>query len=487
MFTELTYNDFIKLTDQKDRIDFIFGAIDRYKGSNFVRKAIEAEKYFKAENVTINKRPKWKMTKTGKEMTFSKNIMVSDFFYRFILQQNQFLLANGVQLKNLDEKDKLGFGFDKILETLGEKSLIHGVSWGFWNNDRLIDFPAIQDEGNKGFFTLVDEMTGQNMIGVRFWQIADNKPMYVEVYDENGFTTYSREPKENRVDLVIAHQSYKRVVQKDKLGEILLREEDYGMLPIVPLYANEYKRSEFKDSLKTKIDMYDKIASDFGDNLERTNDIYWVISNFGGTSEEIKEMLAEIEEVRATYTVADGLGNSSAEPHTIEVPYEARQTALKILEKQLYSDFMALNMEQLTGISLTNVAIRTATANLELKANKYEWQLFQFMQKILALAGIYTEDIKFKRQYIANESETMKMLVMCKDDLTHRKRLEINPLIEPDEVDIILAEFEEEKRIAEEKAEKIRQEEIATALKSNNDIKQEQKDRDDPSSAEGGL
>ena len=472
MFTEFTFNDYLEV-EETGRLNFILNCIEIYKNSNFFKKGLEAEKYFKAENIEINNRKTSRMTKSGKKFTYSKNMTISDFFYRFVLQQNQFLLANGVQLKDHQEKSKLGFGFDKILETMGEKSLVHGVCWGFWNNDRLLDFPAIGDNGNRGFFTLVDEFSGENKLGIRFWQLTENKPMYIEIYDEKGISTYSK--VQEGIKQIKPHSPYKRVVKKDKLSEILLREEDYGMLPIVPLYANEYKRSEFKDSIKTKIDIYDKIATDFGDNLERTNDIYWVISNFGGTTDEIKEMLAEIEELRATYTMADGMGNATAQPHTIEVPFEARQTALKILERQLYSDFMALNMEQLTGISLTNVAIRTATANLELKANKYEWQLFQFMQKILALAGIITEDIRFKRQYIANEMETIKMIYLSRKDMTLRKALELNPLIEQDEIDGLVKEIEYKE--AEEKLVKEKQEEAKlSALKTNNDIKQEQKE-----------
>ena len=59
---------------------------------------------------------------------------------------------------------------------------------------------------------------------------------------------------------------------------------------------------------------------------------------------------------------------------------------------------MALNMDEISGGSLTNVAISTATANLNMKVNRYEWQVYQFVQSVLMLSGVETQDIKFRRQ-----------------------------------------------------------------------------------------
>ena len=61
------------------------------------------------------------------------------------------------------------------------------------------------------------------------------------------------------------------------------------------------------------------------------------------------------------------------------------QAALNLLERALYNDYMALDMASLTGGSLTNVAIRAAMANLNLKADRYEWQVRHFMQELLTL------------------------------------------------------------------------------------------------------
>jgi hypothetical protein len=99
---------------------------------------------------------------------------------------------------------------------------------------------------------------------------------------------------------------------------------------------------------------------------------------------------------------------------------------------------MALDMDELTGGSLTNVAIRAATANLNLKANRYEWQVRQFVRQILLLAGIESDEIRFKRQSIANESETVADIAVMRDYIDKRTALKINPYIQEDEIEEII-------------------------------------------------
>ena len=134
-------------------------------------------------------------------------------------------------------------------------------------------------------------------------------------------------------------------------------------------------------------------------------------------------------------------GCSSKSANTIQLwdpAEEQAQAALEILQKQLYSDFMALSMEELTGGSLTNVAIETAMLNLNLKADRYEWQCFAFVQKVLRLLGIETEEIKFKRQTISNRSEMVSDISLMRDYIDQETALKINPYIDQEEIPEIL-------------------------------------------------
>lgn len=445
MFTDVTYQDWLAAAD-RDRL--LLTAIDRYKASRDFRGALEAGDYFRGCNSAVARKTILRARKietrdnsgrkrirTGTEDVVGNRIG-SGFLFRFITQQNQFLLAGGCILRDSETKARLGADFDHQLAALGERALIHGVSWGFWNVDHLEVLEAARDS-RSGFFALMDEMTDEAMLGIQFWQITPDKPMYIRLFEMDGVAVFKVE--KSLLIPMMPKRPYIVTMRSDALGDEVLSTGNYQRLPIIPLYANTERHSELTPAIKAKIDAYDNILSDFADNLDRANDVYWVLNNFGGTTDDIAQMLEEIQRIKAVANLSDGTGSSStAEPHTIEVPYAARQTALDILERALYQDYMALNIDALTGGSLTNVAIRAATANLNLKADRYEWQVFRFVQQLLSLLGVTTEEIRFQRQCIANESEMVADIAAMRPDIDRRTALKLNPYIQPEEIDALL-------------------------------------------------
>ena len=369
------------------------------------------------------------------------NRIASAFLFRFVTQQNQFLLSEGVSLP-ADVKRRLGGDFDHQLEHLGECALLHGCAWGFWNADHMEVIEAAKN-AYSGFFPLLDEMSGEMMLGVQFWQLSAERPLYIRVFEEQGARIFREEGK--GLSIVTDLEPYRRTLSEDALETLITIEGGYGRIPLIPLKANAEGTTELTPAIKAKIDAYDAILSDFADNLERANDVYWVLNNFGGTMDEVAELLEQINRVKAVANFSDGSGNgASAEPHTIEVPYAARREALELLERALYQDYMALDMDALTGGSLTNVAIRAATANLNLKADRYEWQVRQFMESLLDLLGIRTQDVRFKRQTIANESETVADIAAMRQDIDQRTALRLNPYIQDEEVEALTASAADE-------------------------------------------
>ena len=453
MYTDVTYQDWEKTPDF-ERPALLMKIINGYKRTTDFRMGLVANEYFRAENpevsakyllrpTTVEVRDETgKVRKTNRTEKITGNRVYSSFFSRFVIQQNQYLLANGVTLDSEETKKRLGLGFDKALERLGEKALVQGVSWGFWNLDHLEVIEAVKDN-LSGAVALLDERTSEPMVLVQFWQINPERTLYVRLFEVGGVTEYRQE--ENELVMITESRGYIQHTRTDALGTEIVGESNYNRLPVIPLCGSEEHRSELTNAIKSKIDLYDRIMSDFGDNLDRACDVYWVLNNFGGTMSDIAETLGAIEKLKAVANISDGTGSAStAEPHTIEVPYAARQAALEILQKQLYRDFMALSMEELTGGSLTNVAIETATLNLNLKADRYEWQCFDFVQKLLRLLGIETEEIKFKRQTIANRSEIVADIATMRQDIDRRTALKLNPYIQEEEIEQIMLDLDAE-------------------------------------------
>ena len=459
MFTKYTYEDWLEAPE--DKSDILKQIIGSYRGTDDFKRALLAQRYFVSDNDEIKNKyivqydshevnGVRKDPETGGEVPVTGVVsgkvkvagtrIASSFLFRFVTQQNQHLLGNGVTLADETLKNRLGRAFDTALASMGEKALLDGVCWGFWNNDHLEIIRAASDN-QSGAVALLSEKDGQPKVLVHFWRLSNDKPLHVRVFESDGLTAYAENSKTK--DLYISEEktAYKNVVLRDGLGASVIGGENYnGALPVVPLYANPEHRSELTDAIKSKIDCFDRVASDFGDNLQMANDIFWVLNNSGGSTKEVLKTLQQIKELRAVVNISDGMGGgSTAEPHTFEVPYAARQVALDILRVELYNDYMALDNKTLTGSSLANSAIKAAVMDLNLKCDRFEWQVFDFVQKILALSGVQTEEISFKRRTYENETEIIENIYKAAEDLDRETRLKLNPMVPNDSIPQIMA------------------------------------------------
>lgn len=285
MFTDVTYQDFLAAPD---RDAFLLAAVERYRASRDFTRALEAGEYFRGSNSAVARKTILRARKietrdaSGRKRIRSStedvvgNRIGSGFLFRFITQQNQFLLSGGCILSDNGTKARLGADFDHQLALLGERALIHGVSWGFWNADHLEIVEAARDQ-RSGFFALMDELTDQPMVGVQFWQLSAEKPMYLRLFEMDGLTLFRWE--KNVFVPLQPKRPYVITLRRDALGEEILSTCNYSSLPVIPLYANTERQSELTPAIKAKIDAYDAILSDFADNLERANDVYWVLNN----------------------------------------------------------------------------------------------------------------------------------------------------------------------------------------------------------------
>ena len=88
----------------------------------------------------------------------------------------------------------------------GEASLWGGVSYGFWNLDHVEVFKATE------FAPLFGEEDGGIHAGIRFWQIADNKPLRATLYEEDGYTEYIW--REGQGEILKPKQTYKQIVRQ---------------------------------------------------------------------------------------------------------------------------------------------------------------------------------------------------------------------------------------------------------------------------------
>ena len=429
-----TYQDLQATTD---KTDFVYTAISEYKGTDMYKWAKEGELYARQRNTTIMNYQKLLYTMSGRAVpdNFTANHKcASNFFARFITQENQYLLGNGVTFQDDATKARLGGDmFDVQLQKAGRKALASGVAYGFYNYNRVDVFGATE------FVPLWDEEDGSLKAGIRFWRIANDKPLRATLYELDGYTDYIQAQGE-KPRVWVNKRAYKQTVAYSEIdGAEIYDAGNYQNFPIVPLWANPEHQSELV-GLRSEIDAYDLIKSGFANDLDDASMIYWTLENCGGMDDiDLAKFIEHMKTVKAA--VVEGGDGAKAEAHTLDVPYQSRETYLTRLENDMYNDAMALNVNQISAGNVTATAINAAYEPLNNKTDQFEYCVREFINALLCLADI--NDVpSFKRSRIANMTEETNMVLSAKDYLDRETILKHLPFLSSDEIDKLLASDE---------------------------------------------
>lgn len=426
-----TYQDLLAIGDDVNaRLDFVRKVINYHISSNLYQEAKLADEYDRKQNRTIRQFQKLLYTISGQAVpdNFSANFKIpSNFFNRFIVQENQTLLANGVTFKNEATKKKLGEDFDTKLSQVGKHALSGGVCFAFWNLDHMEIFP-VYDRDLPCYAPLYDEETGTGCAGVRYWRLDDDHPLRATLYELDGYTeciwrkgSEGEILKEKRPYIVRATGDAKDLED----GTLEYIGENYATFPIVPLWGNPQRQSEII-GLQEGIDSYDLIKSGFANTVDEASLVYWTISNAGGMDDtDLVRFVEHMKTVRAAVVDDDG---AKAESHSIEVPYESREAILTRLEKDLYRDAMAVNTDEIAAGNVTATQIKAAYDAHNSKVDQYETCVIDFVQGILAVAGL-DDTPTFTRSQVVNESEMITNVIAAAphtgEDYTTRKLLQL--------------------------------------------------------------
>lgn len=434
-----TYQDLLRQGTESDKKAFILAAITDYKTSEMYDWANEGEAYKRQLNTTITKYQKLLYTMAGEAVPdnyTANHKCASNFFSRFIIQENQYLLGNGVTFEDEATKNKLGGAkFDTELQKLGKNALVHGISYGFFNLNHIDVFTALE------FVPLWDEEDGALKAGIRFWQIDYDKPLRATLYELDGYTDYIFNSRNKEFEILNYKRTYKQIVGKSEVdGTEIYSGENYPTFPIVPLWGNPEHQSELV-GIKAEIDCYDLIKSGFANDLDDASMIYWTIQNAGGMDDiDLAKFIERMKTVKAS--LVDGEG-ARAEAHTLEIPYQSRETYLTRLEVDLYNDAMALNVNQVAAGNITATAIQAAYEPLNNKTDQFEYCVIEFIQHILALIGVNDEP-SFKRSKLMNQTEETQMILSAAQFLDTETILKKLPFISSDEIDDILGRLDKE-------------------------------------------
>lgn len=426
-----TYQDFEKRNSDSE---FLLNAIHEHKTGEYYKTAVDADLYDRQRNRTINEYVKVLYTLTGapvEDFTASNSKIASNFFNRLNTQRNSYLLGNGITFKNGGDttKGKLGADFDDKVSQLAYYALIHGIAFGYWNVDHLHVYPVTE------FVPLWDEDTGALRAGIRWYQIDDLKPLNITLYEEDGYTKFRKPSTGEDLEMIQPKRSYNlTIAHTDFGGDEVIGEDNYGELPIIPIYGSNLKQSTLIGMQRT-IDSFDLIRSGFANDLSDVSQIYWLIENAGGMDDEDLARFRDRLKLQHI-AVVDTTDDVKIQPYTNEVPYQSRQAYLNDLRSQLYEDFGGLDVHTISAGS-TNDHIDAAYQPVDEEADKYEFQITKFIKQLLHLIGIEDEPL-YKRNRISNQTEQTNMVLSAGEYLDEETIIKHLPFITVDEVEEIL-------------------------------------------------
>lgn len=402
-----TYQDLLEVgQDASRRMDFIRSAIHEHRLSAAYRLAVHGALYYAGENPTITHYEKIIFDLQGrahKDMYTANHKITSRFFGLAVDQACSYLLGNGVTFQEDGTKARLGVNFDQDVMEAGTHALIAGVSFGFWNLDHIQVFKLTE------FVPLYDEENGALMAGIRFWQVAPDKPLRATLYELDGYTEYLQ-PKNRDMEVMRPKRAYIQVVRQSAVdGTEIYDGENYPGFPIVPLKNGESGKSELYGRRST-IDALDLATSQMINNVDEGNLIYWVIQNCGGMDElDDAQFIDRVRTLHVAHVDADS--GATVEPHTIEAPYGGTSASIDMLQKKLYQDFQAFDASAVSAGNQTATAIKACYVPLDLKTDKFEASVTRFLHGILAIAGI--DDVpSYTRNQIVNKGEEIQSVLL---------------------------------------------------------------------------
>ena len=429
----ITFQNLAALGESEERRKkFVFDAIEEHKGSTAYKMASIAEKYYAKKNVTIMAFQKMLYNMAGQAVPdlWSANYKLrTHFFRRFVTQQVQYVLSNGVTFQEKETKDKLGRKFDTQMQKAAKKAMVDSVSFLFWNLDHIEVFCFADTPTDPGFVPLYDADTGALRAGVRYWK-PDENTTRATLYEENGYTEYKK--VKDAISLIKEKRSYKKTTVSTKADGVSgEKEENYSRFPIVPLYANDLHESELEGH-RESIDCYDYIKSGLANDIDDTAGFYWVLENSGGMDDvDMAKFIERMRTVRGAALDEDGV---KATAHTLDIPTEAREKMLDILRKDLYEDFQIVNVTELSAGQKTATEIQAAYQPMDDKCGDFEYFLIDAIHDILSLAGIDDEP-SFHYNRIVNQTEETNMVISAAAFLGDELTLKKLPFLTPEEVE----------------------------------------------------
>lgn len=360
-----------------------------------------------------------------KEDTLRSNVKISHpFFTELVDQEVQYMLSgdeNFIKSDNPELQKQLELYFNDSFWSEVYEMLTGCISKGF---DYMYAYKSVngrlkfQHADSMGVVEVQAKYADDSEDHVIYWYIdrieKGNKLIKrIQVWDKKE-TYYYKQVNDGKIVEDDQEELNPRphIVTENEKGERF--GSSFEFIPFFRLDNGSKQFSGLKP-IKDLIDDYDLMACSLSNNLQDFTDAIYVVSGFQGVN--LDEMIQNIKAKKHLGVAPDG----GLEIKTIDIPYEARKVKLELDEKNIYRFGMGFNSAQLGDGNITNIVIKSRYALLDLKCNKLEIRLKEFLRKIVKVVldeinadgqtDYKTEDIYFvfPREVITNAQDNAQI------------------------------------------------------------------------------
>lgn len=353
------------------------------------RLALEGQKYYEAEHDILQYRMFY-FNSDGilvEDKTRSNIKIPHPFFTELVDQAVQYMLSgkDGFIKSDIPElQDRLDTYFDDDFMSELNDVLTGTISKGFdymyayMNAEGRI---AFQHADSMGVIEVRAKDTDDGCEYVIYWYIdriaKQNKVIKrIQVWDAQQTTFYVQEEEGKLLKDDKEKLNPRPHVTYQKSGDNAIYYENFGFIPFFRLDNCKKQWSGLKP-IKSLIDDYDIMSCGLSNNLADFDHPLHVVKGFQGDN------LEELSQNLKTKKMIGVDESGGVEVHTVDIPYQARLVKMQEDEKNIYRFGMGFNSAQLGDGNVTNVVIKSRYALLDLKCNKLEIRMKQFLKKIL--------------------------------------------------------------------------------------------------------
>lgn len=254
----------------------------------------------------------------------------------------------------------------------------------------------------------------------RSYQKLDEESGKVYVYDEywtDKEASFYKRPLGEGYDQMVTNSiiTTTDINTGDIIDQGNVLTHDMGDVPFVRFANNSDERGDL-DQYKGQIDAFDLTMNGFVNDVQDIQEVFMVLKNLGGQS--LDEFMSNLRKYKSIKFESDEGSSSGVETMQIDIPVEAREKLLSMLNDAIYTFGQGLDITKIQlGTSVSGVAVKMMYSALELKASKVESEfrpalnrLIRFILRYYGLPDSMPITQTWKRSMISNDLEQAQVI-----------------------------------------------------------------------------